>query len=78
MMKMNLMVMKFFWAKDVEVEEGHGASSVDDEDPLPNKKKKLPTKWMDVVRTMMTSKNHCQKIKSIIQRAVTLSLKSLM
>lgn len=79
MMKMNLMVVTIFGAEDVEVEEDHGASSEDDEDPLPNqKKKKLPTKWMDVARTMMTSKNHYQKIKSIIQRAITLSLKNLM
>ncbi len=39
MMKMNLMVVTIFKAEDVEVEEGHGASSEDDEDPLPDKKK---------------------------------------
>ncbi len=36
---MNLMVVTIFGAEDVEVEEDHGASSEDDEDPLPNKKK---------------------------------------
>ncbi len=33
------MVVTIFGAQDVEVEEGHGASSEDDENPLPNKKK---------------------------------------
>lgn len=36
---MNLMVVTIFGAENVEAEEGHGASSEHDEDPLPNKEK---------------------------------------